>query len=167
MNLHWKPNGSFMTEIISLPGFCCGVNYYLGLIHHTLLTYNIPKPQASLLRRWQSYPPERRQTRRYPTTHTKNTAVKISICVILEPEEMYVRSYQLIWQNMKKVFEMKHLGVIIKSSGEVAYEDNILPIETAIRQIIHTLSLSTLNPIERSLFSRFLLTSKTYTGYTA
>ena len=69
--------------------------------------------------------------------------------------------------GMKKISKMKHLGVIIKSNEEVTYEDNILPIETAIRQIIHTLSLSTLNPIERSLFSRFLLTSKTYTGYTA
>ena len=55
---------------------------------------------------------------------------------------------------------MKHLGVIIKSNGGVTYEDNILPIETAIRQIIRTLSSSTSTPIGRSLFSRFLLSSK-------
>ena len=61
---------------------------------------------------------------------------------------------------MKKVSKMKCLGVIIKSNGEVTYEDNILPIETAIRQIICTLFSLTYTPIRRSLFSRFLLSSK-------
>ena len=42
--------------------------------------------------------------------------------------------------GMKKVSKIKHLGVIIKSNGDVTYEDNILPIETAIRLIICTLS---------------------------
>ena len=36
--------------------------------------------------------------------------------------------------DMKKVSKMKHLGVIIKSNGEVTYEDNMLSIETTIRQ---------------------------------
>ena len=61
---------------------------------------------------------------------------------------------------MKKVYKMKHLGVIINSNGEVTYEGNILPIENGIRQIIQTLSTSTSTPIGRLLFSRFLLASK-------
>ena len=62
--------------------------------------------------------------------------------------------------GMKKVYKIKHLGVIINSNGDVTYEDNILPIEDAIRQIIQTLSTSASTPIGRSLFSRFLLASK-------
>ena len=62
--------------------------------------------------------------------------------------------------GMKKVSKMKHLGVVINSNGEVKYEDNILPIENAIRQIIQTLSTSISTPIGRALFSRFLLASK-------
>ena len=62
--------------------------------------------------------------------------------------------------GMKKVQKIKHLGVIINSNGDVTYEDNILPIENAIRQIIQTLSTSASTPIGRSLFSRFLLASK-------
>ena len=62
--------------------------------------------------------------------------------------------------GMKKVTKMKHLGVVMDSNGEVKYEDNIRPIENAIRQIIRTLSTSTSTPIGRALFSRFLLASK-------
>ena len=42
--------------------------------------------------------------------------------------------------GMKKVSKIKYLGVIINSNGDVTFEDNILPIENAIRQMIQTLS---------------------------
>ena len=48
----------------------------------------------------------------------------------------------------------------MNSNGEVTYQDNIRPIENAIKQIIQTLSTSTSTPIGRALFSRFLLSSK-------
>ena len=56
--------------------------------------------------------------------------------------------------GMKKVSEMKHIGVIIKSNGDVTYEDNILSIETAIKQdntysiIIIIYSHRTINVLE-------------------
>ena len=54
--------------------------------------------------------------------------------------------------GMKKVSNMKHLEVVIDSNGEVNYEDNILPIQNSIRQIIQTVSTSISTPIGRALF---------------
>ena len=78
-------------------------------------------------------------------------SLNLKICMfILVNMTQQNKDYIVRSTNMRNISMMKHLLVILNGHGELTYEDNILPIEKAIRQIIHTLSSSTFTPI--SLF---------------
>ena len=62
--------------------------------------------------------------------------------------------------SMKRVNVMKHLGPKISSSGELSYDDNIAPVQAALDKIADSLSTTTSTPLGRSLYAKFLLSSR-------
>ena len=62
--------------------------------------------------------------------------------------------------GMKRVIVMKHLGLKILISGELAYDDNIAPVQAATDKIADSLSNTTSTSLGRSLYAKFLLSSR-------
>ena len=62
--------------------------------------------------------------------------------------------------GMKKVKVMKHLGLKISSSGELSYDDNIALVQAAMDTISDSFSTTTSMPLGRSLYAKFLLSSR-------
>ena len=62
--------------------------------------------------------------------------------------------------GMKRVTTLKHLGLRINNNGELSHIDNIEPIKAAMETIADSLSTATCTPLGRSLYAKFLLSSR-------
>ena len=62
--------------------------------------------------------------------------------------------------GMKRVDTLKHLGLLIDENGLLPHVSNIGPIQNAMDKIADTLSTSTSTPLGRSLYAKFLLSSR-------
>ena len=62
--------------------------------------------------------------------------------------------------SMKRVTTLKHLGLRINNNGELTHEDNIEPIKIAMDNIADSMSTATCTPLGRSIYAKFLLSSR-------
>lgn len=62
--------------------------------------------------------------------------------------------------SMKRVTTLKHLGLRINNNGELSHMENIQPIKDAMDNIADSLSTTTCTPLGRSLYAKFLLSSR-------
>ena len=62
--------------------------------------------------------------------------------------------------GMKRVHKTKHLGLVIDESGNLTKEDNMQPIHEKLKRIVKTYSTSMSTPIGRSLYAKYLMSSR-------
>merc|ERR1711888_583717 len=62
--------------------------------------------------------------------------------------------------GMKRVQQLKHLGLIINTEGEVRHETNIAPIERNMEAISQSYNTSQSSPLGRAIYAKYLLASK-------
>ena len=62
--------------------------------------------------------------------------------------------------GMRLVHKTKHLGVVVDENGVVQADDNIKPIQEKIGKLVNTYSTSLSTPIGRSLYAKYLLSSR-------
>ena len=87
--------------------------------------------------------------------------LNISKCELLPVncrEEDITRLLSVI--NMKRVTTLKHLGIHIDSNGNLPHDKNIAPLQQAMSKIADTFNSSLSSPLGRSIYAKFLLSSK-------
>lgn len=62
--------------------------------------------------------------------------------------------------NMKRVTVLKHLGIHIDSNGNLPHDKNIAPLQQAMEKISDSYNSSLSSPLGRSIYAKFLLSSK-------
>ena len=62
--------------------------------------------------------------------------------------------------NMKRVAVLKHLGIHIDSNGSLPHNKNIAPLQQAMEKIADSFNSSLSSPLGRSIYAKFLLSSK-------
>ena len=62
--------------------------------------------------------------------------------------------------NMKRVTVLKHLGIHIDENGNLPHDKNIAPLQNAMEKIADSYNSSLSSPLGRSIYAKFLLSSK-------
>ena len=62
--------------------------------------------------------------------------------------------------GMKRVTTLKHLGIQIDSAGMLLHEKNIVPLITVMDKIADSFNSSMASTLGRSIYAKFLLSSK-------